>query len=151
MPLLQVVEAARYEVVLMYTSRALASFELAVGPLAEIQQGTAPAITAQLPAMVSSAVLLQCAAGRNAFVSDACLLFLVRWRSIATCHAVMMCHAFEVHAVGFIIFSALSSFELAVGPLADIQQGTAPSITAQLPAMVRHALMLRAFSMVEFS
>lgn len=104
MPLLQVVEAARYEVVLMYTSRALASFELAVGPLAEIQQGTAPAITAQLPAMVSSAVLLQCAAGRNAFVSDACLLFLVlmlqaSWQSIATCHAVMMCHAIEVNVV----------------------------------------------------
>ncbi|WIA16297.1 hypothetical protein OEZ85_012998 [Tetradesmus obliquus] len=47
----EVVAAGRYEVVLMYTSRALASFELAVGPLADIQQGSAPAITAQLPAM----------------------------------------------------------------------------------------------------
>jgi hypothetical protein len=48
----QVVEAGRYEVVLMYTSRALATFELAVGPLADIKDGAAPAILAQLPAMV---------------------------------------------------------------------------------------------------
>jgi hypothetical protein len=55
--LLQVVEAGRYEVVLMYTSRALASFELAVGPLADIKSGAAPAILAQLPAMVRCAAV----------------------------------------------------------------------------------------------
>ncbi|KAF6255530.1 hypothetical protein COO60DRAFT_203781 [Scenedesmus sp. NREL 46B-D3] len=45
----EVVEAGRYEVALMYTSRALATFELAVGPLADIKAGTAPTILAQLP------------------------------------------------------------------------------------------------------
>jgi hypothetical protein len=51
--LLQVEMAGQYEVVIIYTAKSQATFKLSVGTFHGIKAGTAPSLTAQLPALVS--------------------------------------------------------------------------------------------------
>jgi hypothetical protein len=45
--------AGQYEVVIIYTAKSQATFKLSVGTFDGIKAGTAPSLTAQLPALVS--------------------------------------------------------------------------------------------------
>jgi hypothetical protein len=44
--------AGQYEVVVIYTAKSQATFKLSVGTFERIKSGTAPSLTAQLPALV---------------------------------------------------------------------------------------------------
>jgi hypothetical protein len=58
--LLQVEMAGSYEVVVIYTAKSQATFKLSVGTFDRIQAGTAPSLTAQLPALVRPFLHLIC-------------------------------------------------------------------------------------------
>ena len=51
---LQIVAGGIYKVSVMYTSQVQATFKLAVGLYSNIEDGTAPSLTAKLPVTVSA-------------------------------------------------------------------------------------------------